>query len=362
MPVGSGQLAHCPSLSRWSGAQRMTSTEHPTSPGAVAQQPRRASPWDYISPIFLLLIVMFVVSYFLVPNFSTRFNLTNLVLQANDIMIVAVGLTFVVLNGGIDFSVTSIMALSSVFGAYVMAISPLAGTPWAIPVGLVVMMGVGAVVGVVNGFSVTRFKMPSFIATLATMMVGGGVAVWFTSTVSARSSINGLPDAFFVLGGDGGRLWVPVTITVVVLLFAHWLLTYTAFGRRVYAVGTNPRTAHVSGLPVKSTIFWLMVLSALFAALQGINATARNQAGIPSLGDRVFIDIIAAVIIGGTSVFGGAGGIRQTVYGVLFITLLNNVVNLMGVEWYVISLIKGILVLIAAFLDIWTRRRELVGR
>jgi ribose transport system permease protein len=326
------------------------------------QKRARGGIWDLISPIFLLLIVMFVFSYFLVPNFSTRFNLTNLVLQANDIMIVAVGLTFVVLNGGIDFSITSVMAMSSVFGAYIMALSPLAGTPWAVPVALIAMVSVGVIVGMVNGFSVTRFKMPSFIATLATMMIGSGVAVWFTSIVSERSSIGGLPEAFFALGGDRGHIWVPVTITVVLLLFAHWLLTYTVFGRRVYAVGTNPRTSHVSGLPVKSTIFWLMIICGVFAAIQGIIATGRNQAGIPSLGDRVFIDIIAAVIIGGTSVFGGAGGVRQTIYGVLFIALLNNVVNLLGVEWYVISLIKGILVLIAAFLDIWTRRRELVGR
>jgi ribose/xylose/arabinose/galactoside ABC-type transport system permease subunit len=105
-----------------------------------------------------------------------------------------------------------------------------------------------------------------------------------------------------------------------------------------------------------------MLLSGLYAGIQSIIATARNQAGLPSLGDRVFIDIIASIIIGGTSVMGGAGGVKQTIYGVLFITLLNNVVNLLGMEWYVISLVKGFLVLFAAFVDVFTRRYELFGR
>jgi len=311
--------------------------------------------------ILLLLLLMFGGAALFAPGFLSLFNIKNLLLQSVDIMVVSVGMTFVLLNGGIDFSCVAVLALGSVFGAWTMADSPLAHTPMAIPAGILVMVGIGLLVGAINGLSVVVLKMPSFIATLATMMVGSGVAVWFASLVAEKASIIGLPESFFILGGDQGIL-LPVAIVLVLALLAHWLLSTTLFGRWVYAVGTNPRAAFVSGMPVKRTVFLLMVLSGVFAGIQSVLATARNQAGIPSLGDRVFIDIVASIIIGGTSVFGGSGSVIKTVYGVLFITLLNNVVNLLGIEWYVISLIKGILVLTAAFIDVFSKRVDLVQR
>ena len=309
-------------------------------------------------PILIVLIVFFAGAMLFVPNFVTLFNLRNLLLQACDIMIVAVGVTFVVLNGGVDFSCTSVLALGSVIGAYIMTLSPLADTPWGIPVGIFAMILVGVLIGAINGFSVVFLKMPSFIATLATMMIASGVAVWFISIVAEKASIYGLPEGFFLLGGDDGHLLVPVLITATILIFTHWLLTYTIFGRRLYAIGSNPKTSFISGLPVKKTLFSIMLLSGLYAGIGSVIATARNQAGLPSLGDKVFIDIIASIIIGGTSVLGGSGGVKNTLYGVLFVTLINNVVNLWGVDWYVISLVKGILVMIAAFVDIFTKRLD----
>lgn len=312
--------------------------------------------------ILLLLLLMFGAAALFAPGFLSLFNIKNLLLQSVDIMVISVGMTFVLLNGGIDFSCVAVLALGSVFGAWTMAQSPLAHTPLAIPVGILVMVGIGLLVGAVNGLSVVALKMPSFIATLATMMAGSGVAVWFASLVAEKASIIGLPEPFFILGGDQGYILLPVVIALALVLVAHWLLSTTLFGRWIYAVGTNPRAAFVSGMPVKRTVFLLMLVSGLFAGIQSVLATARNQAGIPSMGDRAFIDIVASIIIGGTSVFGGSGSVIKTVYGVLFITLLNNVVNLLGIEWYVISLIKGILVLIAAFIDVFSRRVDLVQR
>lgn len=310
------------------------------------------------NPILVILIASIILSVLFVPNFVSAFNLRNLLLQTTDIVLVAIGVTFVVLNGGIDFSCTSVLALGSVVGAYIMTSSPVAGSPLAIPVAVVAMVVVGAVIGAVNGVAVVKLKMPSFIATLGTMMISSGIAVWFTSLVSERPSISGLPTEFFILGGGGGNVLVPVIICTVAILFAHWLLTYTLFGRRLYAVGTNPKAAFVSGIPVKKTVFTIMLISGLYAGLGSIIATARNQAGLPSLGDKVFIDIIASIIIGGTSVFGGSGSVIKTVYGVLFITLMNNVINLLGIDWTVITLVKGMLVLIAAIVDLFSRRLE----
>ena len=312
------------------------------------------------NPILILIIILFAGACLFVPNFLTPFNLQNFVLQAIDIAIVAIGVTFVVLNGGIDFSCTAVLSLGSVFGAYVMAKSPLAATPWGIPLGILSMLAIGALVGAVNGFSVVVLKMPSFIATLASMMVASGLAVYMASVVSETAAVNGLPSAFFVISGGEGKLYIPVLITLASIAVTYWLLTYTIFGRRLYAIGTNPRTSFISGIPVKKTIFLIMVISGLFAGLEAVYATARNQSGLPSLGDKVFIDIIAAIIIGGTSIFGGSGGIKQTIYGVVFITLLNNVVNLLGVDWTIIGLLKGVLVLVAAFIDIVSKRLELM--
>lgn len=307
------------------------------------------------NPILFVLVALFIAAYLFVPNFSTPFNLKNYTLQAIDIMIIAAGTTYVVLNGGIDFSGVAVLALSSVVGAYIMALSPLAGTPWAIPVGILAMVLIGVIVGAINGFSVVVLKIPSFIATLAMMLIVSGLAIWFTSLVAETASIYGLPDEFIAFGG-GKNIYIPVAITLVALLFMQWLLNNNVFGRRLYATGTNPKTSFISGVPVKQTIFSIMVLSGFYAGVQSIVATARNQAGLPSLGEKVFIDIIAAIIIGGTSIFGGSGGVINTVYGVLFITLINNVVNLLGVPWNVISLIKGVLILLAAFVYISTRR------
>lgn len=311
--------------------------------------------------ILLFLAVCFIVVAFLVPKFTTQYNLTNLLLQTTDLLIVSCGVTFVVLNRGIDFSATAVLSLGSVVGAYIMALSPLKGSSVSIPIAILAMLCVGLVIGAFNGLSVVKLKIPSFIATLATMMIANGVAVWFTSKVAPKASIYGLPDKFFILGGDKGKFYVPVLIAAVFLIFAFWLLKYTIFGRWVYSVGTNPKTSFISGIPVKRTIFFMCLISGLYAGVASVTLTARNQAGLPSLGDKVFIDIIASIIIGGTSVFGGFGGVKQTLYGVLFIALMNNVMNLIGVDWYVVTLIKGIFIFIAAFADIFIRRKEASG-
>ena len=217
---------------------------------------------------------------------------------------------------GLIFRVTSILALGSVVGAYIMALSPLAAEPaLSIPVAILVMMGIGVMVGLVNGFSVVKLKMPSFVATLATQLIVLGLAVQFASTVSETSSISGLPEAFFVLGGEGPYFFVPVLIAFSIWLLSNWLLSRTIFGKRVFAVGVNPRASFISGVPVKKTILWLMVICGLLAGIASVIATARNQVGMASLGDKMFLTTIASVIVGGTSTAGGFGGVNKTLLG-----------------------------------------------
>lgn len=316
------------------------------------------------NPLLPILIVALIISAIFVPHFLSFFNIRSFFLQVSDLLIVACGLTFLVLNGGIDFSVTSILALGSVVGAYIMALSPMAANQtMSIVVALFVMVGIGVVVGAINGISVSIFKMPSFIATLAMQLVVSGLAILTVKNVSTRASIGGLPEPFFVLGGAGNYFWVPILIAAIVFAFSHWLLEKTRFGRNILAVGTNPGASYVSGIPVKRIVFMLCLLSGLYAGIATVLATSRNQAGIASLGDKMFISIIASVIIGGTKISGGAGGFRQTLLGVLFITLINNTMNLLGIEWYVTMLFQGILILFAAFSDYLIRfGRNVVGR
>lgn len=310
-------------------------------------------------PILPLLIVSFVLAACFVPHFFTLYNLKNYLLQSADLLIISCGLTFVVLNGGIDFSVTSVLALGSVVGAYIMALSPLAGVPaLSIPVAILVMMGIGVLVGWINGLSVVKLKMPSFVATLATQLIVLGLAVQFASMVSNASTISGLPEAFFILGGEGKFFFVPIVIAFSMCLFSHWLLKRTLFGKRVYAVGVNPLTSFISGIPVRKTILTLMMISGVFAGVACVIATARNQVGMSSLGDKMFLTTIASVIVGGTSTAGGFGGVHKTLLGVLFITLLNNAMNLLGVGWYTIMITLGGLIVVSAMTSYLLNKRR----
>jgi ribose/xylose/arabinose/galactoside ABC-type transport system permease subunit len=233
-----------------------------------------------------------------------------------------------------------------------MALSPLRDSPaLSNPCAVAAMVAIGAAVGAINGVAVAVLKMPSFIATLGTQLAFSGLAILFASKVSPRSSINGLPDQFLVLSGSESSFLVPVLIAAVILGFSHWLLNYTVFGRMVLSVGTNPRASRISGMPVRRVVFALCVLSGLYAGIASVLATSRNEAGIPSLGDKMFISIIASIVIGGTSIAGGSGGFKQTLVGVVLVTLINNAMNLLGIEWYITMLFQGALILVAAFSD-----------
>ncbi|MCK5735034.1 MAG: ABC transporter permease [Spirochaetaceae bacterium] len=309
--------------------------------------------------IFLLLVLAFLASAAFVPHFISSYNMKNFLLQSTDLLLIASGLTFIVLNGGIDFSVTSVLALGSVVGAYIMAISPLSATPAiAIPVAVIAMISIGAAVGAINGVAVTILKMPSFIATLSTQLIFSGLAVLFTSIVASRTSIFGLPEAFFVLGGDGKAFIVPIIIALFFVALAYWILEYTRFGRHILSVGTNPKASYISGVPVKKVIFTICLLSGLYAGIASVILTARNQAGISSMGDTMFISIIASIVIGGTSILGGSGGFKQTLVGVLFITLINNVMNLMGIPWFITMIVQGLMILFAALSDFIVKSRK----
>ncbi|MFB3784826.1 MAG: ABC transporter permease [bacterium] len=299
----------------------------------------------YVSVAYFLLLVM------IQPSLATVSNLRNLFSNLLPLLIVAVGQTFVLITAGIDLSVTSTISLASVMGAAVMTgensfYTP--GTPLAAGLGVAVMGCTGLAMGLVNGAAITLFRMPPFIVTLTTMMFFRGSAIWFTQS---RNIFN-LPPAFNALG-SGGILGIPYALWIAagVAGVGHYLLHCTVLGRWLYAVGHNPKTARVSGVPVSGTIWFAYTFSGLCGAAAAVLYTARIETGSPTLGDKILLDVIGAAVIGGTSLFGGKGKVSWTVYGVLFITLIDNTLTMLGLTFFVIMMVKGGVILFAALLD-----------
>jgi ribose transport system permease protein len=217
------------------------------------------------------------------------------------------------------------------------------------------MLGIGLGIGTLNGLTVTRLRMPSFIATMATQLIFSGLALWYTQS----ASIGGLPRPFLFIG-RGALLGVqmPVFIMIAVVGITAFVLHRTVLGRYIFSVGTNHRTSRISGIPVRKTIFTLFLFSGGLAAISGIIMTSRSGAGMPGMGRTMLLDVVGALVIGGTSVTGGSGSILGTAVGAVLIVVLNNSLNLLGVEWYVINALKGVMIVAVALLGVLRRTNE----
>ena len=309
-------------------------------------------------PLFYITIGMFVGASIFVPYFFTPNNLVNVVLQSADIIVIACGIAFVLINGSLDFSSPAIMGLGSILSAMVTNTKTgvMAGSPFATLVGILIIIAVGMGIGTLNGFSVTRLKMPSFMATMASYIVFIGISLYLADS----KTISNLPASFIFIGNGkiGGIVPFPIIIAVVVVVIGTIVLKKTVFGRNVYAIGTNPKAAGVSGLPVKNTVFILFVISGFCAAVGGIISSSRLGSGLPALGEERLFDFITAVIIGGVSIFGGVGTVIGAALGGVFITMLNNSLGLLGIKWFVIILFKGVFLLIVATLDAMRRFKD----
>ncbi len=291
----------------------------------------------------------------LVPGFVSAGNLGDVLSNAVPLLAVALGQTIVLLTGGIDLSVTAVVALASVAGARVMTESG-GLLPGSAAAGVLAMLGVGVAVGLANGLAVARLRMPPFLATLAVMTFASGLAIWSTQS----QGIAGLPASFRALGGRLGPLPVSLLVVLPLALAAHLVLSRTVLGRWIYAVGGNVRASRVCGVPVERVILLAYAACGACAGLAAVLYTARLETGSPVLGQRIFLDVIGGAVIGGTSLFGGRGTVRGTAFGVLLITLVDNSLNLLGLSSFAVLMVKGGVILGAAVLDAW--RERLAGR
>lgn len=285
-----------------------------------------------------------------IKGFFDPTNLLNIVVQTSAVGVLAVGITFVLVTGGMDLSLPAVMAASAVIGGDIMIKTN------NIALGCLTMLGVAAVFGVINGLAVAKAKMVPFIVTLATQVIANGLAVFYTNA----ESIYGLPDEFVstLTAGIGGVQIAPIVILIIVAFIANFLLARTMFGRWVYQLGTNEETARVSGTPVVKTKFMVYIVSTLMAGVAAILLTARLGSASASMGgDTMVLDVISSAVIGGVSIYGGTGSVVGAVMGALFITLLSNGMNLLEVSYYVQMVIKGSVIVALTFVD--TQRKRL---
>jgi ribose/xylose/arabinose/galactoside ABC-type transport system permease subunit len=290
--------------------------------------------------LLIALLVLIVVASLLSDRFLTAPNLLNVLRQVSIVGILALGMTFVILTAGIDLSVGSILGLSVViFAGFVDSSS----VPFAIALGL----GAGVMVGVVNGLGVAYAGIPPFIMTLGTLSFVRGLCFIYTG----GTPIPILDEAFFLIG-NGSMMGIPIPsiLLIVSLIVCAIVLNFTPFGRSIYALGSNEDAARLSGVPVNRFKVIVYGISGFFAGLAGLVYSSQLSIGTPIAGQGYELDAIAAVVVGGTSLFGGKGSVFGTFVGTLIIGILANILNLRGIDPFVQQLFKGALIIIAVFI------------
>ncbi|MFH1144796.1 MAG: ABC transporter permease [Candidatus Eisenbacteria bacterium] len=296
------------------------------------------------------------------PTFLLAENLLNVANQIAVIAIVAIGMTMVIIAGGIDLSVGSLIALAAVLVAgFVGHLGGAAASGWAMLAAAVAAILAGCLVGAFSGIVITRFRVPPFIATLGMMQVASGLAY----ILSQGRPIYQLPDRFVGLGrGADPLVGIPYAVLLMALLYvaAHLLMSRTPLGRYIYAVGGNAEAARLAGVDVRAVLMFVYIVSAGLAGLGGVMMASQLKSGAPTYGLMYELYVIAAVVVGGTSLSGGEGRILGTLIGAFIIAVIQNGMNLTNVESYTQKVVLGLVILGAVLLDRsrhagWFRRR-----
>lgn len=299
------------------------------------------SMFGSLAALVLLIALMSVLK----SNFISGTNIRNILRIASINGLLAIGMTFVILTGGIDLSVGAIMGCAGMFSAYFAQNSM--GYPWY--VGVLVGLGMGLLIGLFNGVSISYLKVPAFVGTLGAMSIAKGMTFLLTSA----KPIPSLNATFKEIGGGelGGWLPIPILIMGAVLIICFILLYKTRYGRYVFAVGGNLNAAHASGIDTRKITCSVYMISGMLAALAGIITTARVTSGVTSTGDGYETNAIAMVVIGGTSLAGGRGRLWGTIVGILLLQCLTTGLDMLAVNAYYQLIIKGFVVIGAVMLD-----------
>jgi ribose transport system permease protein len=307
---------------------------------------RREEFYRYLPLVVFALII--VILGFIVPGFLSVRNVVNVLNQSAALGLMAIGITFAMVTGGIDLSGPSVMALGGILGAMFMR-----GGGSSV-VGGAIMVFLCAILGALNGFAIAYLKMVPFVVTLSTMYVAMGTSIWLTREVS----ISNLPPHFIealtsrILGVP-----FPVLLFFTVTLVVFGLVRKSRYGRWLYATGSNPTVAKLLGVPVERVVFTAYLLSGFFAGLAAVVTTARLMSASSKMGSEgVILNVVGAAVVGGVSVHGAEGNVLGAAIGALFITLLENMMNMMQVSYYMSLVAKGSLVVAVVAFDYWHKR------
>jgi ribose transport system permease protein len=301
---------------------------------------------------FALLIVLALVVYLLNPNFGRLANLINILRQGAILYVLAIGMTLVILTGGIDLSNGAVLALSSCVAA--MAMKAEVPVVW----GVLIALAIGATCGLINGAMVSYLEIPPFIATFAMMYFARGMAYIL---LKGRIVYSFDPGFRFIATGMIAGVPMPVILSLFLLLVFWALLEYTPLGVNIYAVGADAESSRLTGISVTATRVTVYVLSGLLSAFAGLIYTARLNAAEPVVGASFPLDAIAAVIIGGASLAGGEGNLLGSAFGVLILTVIINGMNLLGISSLWQQFVIGAIVLIIITAQHYTRETRLIG-
>ena len=303
----------------------------------------------YLKDNIGIIIALFAMCIFLVifPTTRTTFlitkNVFNILRQNASNLFLATGMTMVIILGGIELSVGSVIALSGCVAAGCVVFL---GLPEV--VGFLAGILVGALVGMFNGFVICKTEIPPFIVTLASMNIAKGIALVYTTGAPIRC----MTDAFkFPGAGYVGPVPTPVILMIIIFVIACFIVNRTQLGRHIYAVGGNAQAAKFSGINVSKVKFIVYTYTGVMAGIAGIVIASRLYSGQPTAGDGAEMDAIASVVVGGTSMSGGSGRLGGTLIGVLIIGVLNNGLNLMGVDSNWQYIVKGLVILLAVYVD-----------
>lgn len=295
---------------------------------------------------YIIFLALFIICCLLSDKFFSYLNLRNILLQQAGPILVAVGMLMVILTGGIDLSVGSVMAVGSSLAAVMMSSMNI---PWGLAI--LIALAAGVVMGAFTGFLVAYLNFQGFVASLAVMTIARGIAYTITNAtpVNLKSgTLNTLTSKQF------GYPIIIITILIIVVFVI--VEKYTAFGRIVIAVGSNSEAVKLSGIRVKRYLLSVYVISGFLATLAGIFIAARSNVGNSTIGEGQELDAIAACVIGGASLAGGKGSVTKTVIGALTLALIGNIMNLLAVPAYPQRIIKGFIIIIAVLLQVVTDR------
>lgn len=307
---------------------------------------RRFNIKGFATKYGVIIGLILIMTFFTVmkAKFLTVDNMLNMLRQTSINGFLAIGMTFVVLTGGIDLSVGSIVGASGMFAALVARTET--GIPWFLAV--LTGLAVGLMLGLLNGIIIAYLKVPAFIATLGMLSIARG----FTFMASDAKPVPGLSPQFLKMGGGSiGIIPIPIIVLAMVLIVCYVVLYKTRYGRYVFATGGNPVSARVSGINIKMIICSVYMISGVLAGLAGVILTSRVTSGLAASGEGYEVDAIAAAVIGGNSLAGGRGRLWGTIIGFLIMGAMNNGLDMMAVSSYWQLVIKGIIIIGAVMLD-----------